>query len=221
MKITRRRKVELNKLSGIYEISNKINGRKYIGHSKNITYRWYHHLNNLINGLHHNSKIQNDFNIYGLSNFEFSILELVDNKENLLIKEQEYLNLLDFDSNYNINNSIKKEKQPNIINFTTYINTKWLVPSGITNKEELDKYRIYKQEDKDEIVEKAINCQLIDLPRSHITFNKVMNFMKDTLGYTIESGRFQIKRKKYTYKLIVEFDEDYMEEMKCQQEYIK
>ena len=45
--------------------------------------------------------------------------------------------------------------------------------------------------------------------------------MKDTLGYTVESGRLQIKRKKYTYKLIVEFDEDYMEEMKCQQEYIK
>ena len=43
--------MELNKLSGIYEISNKINGRKYIGHSKNITYRWYHHLNNLIIGL--------------------------------------------------------------------------------------------------------------------------------------------------------------------------
>lgn len=105
--------------------------------------------------------------------------------------------------------------------FTTYINTKWLVPSGITDKEELDKYRIYKQEDKDEIVEKAIDCQLIDLPRSHITFNRVINFMKDTLGYTVESGRLQIKRKKYTYKLIVDFDEDYVEEMKCQQEYIK
>lgn len=192
--------MELNKLSGIYEISNKINGRKYIGHSKNITYRWYHHLNNLINGLHHNSKIQNDFNIYGLSNFEFSILELVDNKENLLIKEQEYLNLLDFDSNYNINNSIKKEKQPNIINFTTYINTKWLVPSD-ASEDETNKYRIYKQEDKDEIVEKAIDCQLIDLPRSYITFNRIINFMQETLGYRIEDGRFRLIRTIWIFKI--------------------
>lgn len=95
--------------------------------------------------------------------------------------------------------------------FTTYINTKWLVPSGITNKEDIDKYRIYKQEDKDEILNKAIECQLIDLPKSHITFNKVISFMKDTLGYTIENGRFKIKYKKYTYKLIVDFDEEYME----------
>lgn len=104
--------------------------------------------------------------------------------------------------------------------FTTYINTKWLVPSD-ASEDEINKYRIYKQKDKDEIVEKAIDCQLIDLPRSYITFNRIINFMQETLGYRIEDGRFRLKRKQYRYKLIVEFDEDYMEEMKCQQEYIK
>jgi hypothetical protein len=96
--------------------------------------------------------------------------------------------------------------------FTTYINTKWLVPSDI-NDNEIDKYRIYKQKDKEEILNKAIECQLIDLPKSHITFNRVIRFMTNTLGYTIEDGRFSIKRKQYRYKLIVDFDEDYMEEM--------
>lgn len=97
--------------------------------------------------------------------------------------------------------------------FTTYINSRWLVPSGISD-DELIKYKIYKEEDKNEIIEKVVDYQLIDLPRSHITFNRVINFMKNTLGYVIESGRLQIKRKQYTYKLIVDFDEDYVEENK-------
>ena len=38
--------------------------------------------------------------------------------------------------------------------------------------------------------------------------------MINTLGYNIEDGRFRIKRKQYRYKLIVDFDEDYMEEIR-------
>jgi group I intron endonuclease len=209
--------MELTKLSGIYSIKNKLNHKQYIGHSKNITFRWYHHLNNLIESKHPNNKLQEDFNTYGLSAFDFSILELIEGKDNLITKEQEYLNSIDFDSNYNIYNSIKKEKEPDVDEFIDYIESNWLV-KDIDNTVS---YRIYKDEDKQEIINKAIKCHIFNLSKSHITFNKVMNFMKDTLGYTIESGRFQIKRKKYTYKLIVEFDEDYMEEMKCQQEYIK
>ncbi len=92
--------------------------------------------------------------------------------------------------------------------FTTYINTKWLIPSGLKDNE-LDKYKIYKEEDKNEIVDKAINCQLIDDSPSRITFNRVIRFMIDTLGYTIENGRIQIKKQKYTYKLIVDFDDEF------------
>lgn len=205
--------MELIKISGIYSIVNKLNHKQYIGHSKNITFRWYHHLNNLMESKHPNSKLQEDFNTYGLSAFDFSILELIEGKNNLILKEQEYLDKLNFDENYNIYNSIKEKHEPDIDNFTTYINTKWLVPSGITNKEIIDKYRIYKQTDKDEIIEKVINYQLLDLPRSHITFNKIIGFMQDTLGYTIEDGRFRLKRKQFRYKLIIDFDEDYMEEM--------
>lgn len=199
--------MELNKLSGIYSIQNKLNYKQYIGHSKNVTFRWYYHLNNLVNGNHQNSKLQEDFNAYGLMAFNFSILELVEGKDNLIVREQAYLNELDFNSNYNIYNAINI-KIPKYKDFTEYINTKWLVPSGITD---IDKYRIYKQVDKDEIIEKVINYQLLDLPRSHITFNKIIGFMQDTLGYTIEDGRFRLKRKQFRYKLIIDFDEDYME----------
>lgn len=92
--------------------------------------------------------------------------------------------------------------------FTTYINKKWLVPSD-ASKDEQEKYRIYKQDDKDEIVDMAIACQLIDLPKSRITFNRVANFMTETLGYRIEDGRFYCSNRQYRYKLIVDFDDDY------------
>jgi len=95
--------------------------------------------------------------------------------------------------------------------FTTYINTKWLVPSDASDIE-INKYRIYKKEDKEEILSRIIEYQLIDLPKSHITFNKAINFMKNTLGYTIEDGRFKLKRKQYRYKLIIDFDEDFINE---------
>jgi len=200
--------MELTKLSGIYSIQNKLNHKQYIGHSKNITFRWYHHLNNLMESKHPNNKLQEDFNTYGLSVFDFSILELVEGKNNLVLKEQEYLNTLNFNENYNIYNSIKEEQEPDIDKFIDYINAKWLVPDEITDKNELDKYKIYKDEDKQEIVNKVIEYKLLKLCASKITFNKAIDLMENCFGYTIESNRMNIKKKKYTYKLIVDFEEE-------------
>lgn len=89
--------------------------------------------------------------------------------------------------------------------FVNYINGKWLVPKGI---KDLTKYKIYKEDDKQEIVQQAIKCRLIPLYIYQITFNKVINTMQNTLGYTIESNRGIIENKKYTYKLIVDFEEE-------------
>lgn len=200
--------MEISKLSGIYEISNKINDKKYIGHSINIILRWYLHIDNLFKNIHPNSKLQEDFNTYGLNNFNFSILELIDGKKNLIAKEQEYLNNINFDYNYNVYNSIKNSAVPQTQKFIDYINAKWLVPDGITDKNELDKYKIYKDEDKQEIVNKVIEYKLLKLCASKITFNKTIDLMENSFGYTIESNRMNINKKKYTYKLIVDFDED-------------
>jgi len=202
-------KIILTKLSGIYQITNIINNKIYIGHSINLNFRWYHHLDSLLKNIHPNSKLQNDFNTYGISAFNFRILELVKgDKKELIAKEQEYLDTIDFNSNYNIINSKKINYKPNTLDFINFINSKWLVPNGVTEKEDLDKYKIYKAEDKQEIINKVIDCKLLNLCASKITFNKVIDLMENSLGYTIEGSRIKIKRKKYTYKLVIEFDED-------------
>jgi hypothetical protein len=92
--------------------------------------------------------------------------------------------------------------------FIDYINSKWLVPKGISDRKELDGYKIYKAEHKQEIINMVVGCKLLKLYPSHITFNKVIDLMENNLGYVIESQRGNINKKKYTYKLIVDFDDE-------------
>lgn len=75
---------------GIYKITNKVNGRFYIGSSSNIKRRWGHHKSNLRNGTHINSHLQNSYDKHGEDQFEFLLIEEV-GRANLLAKEQEYL----------------------------------------------------------------------------------------------------------------------------------
>lgn len=76
--------------SGIYKITNKVNEKFYIGSSNNIERRWRHHKSNLRSGTHTNIHLQNSYNKYGEDQFEFVLIEEV-RRENLLAKEQEYL----------------------------------------------------------------------------------------------------------------------------------
>jgi len=81
----------MSKISGIYSITNILNKYKYIGSSDNIEIRWRNHLNLLKNGKHPNAHLQNSYNLYGLDNFLFEIIEkceIVDliEKENCWIK---------------------------------------------------------------------------------------------------------------------------------------
>lgn len=66
----------MNKLSGIYTITNKVTGKLYIGESLDIYRRWHkEHISKLRKKQHYNKGLQNDFNKYGEENFEFEILE--------------------------------------------------------------------------------------------------------------------------------------------------
>jgi group I intron endonuclease len=86
---------------GVYCIENIINGKRYIGASKNIEDRRTHHFNALIANSHYNKSLQLDFNLYGINNFIFKIIENCNNEE-LFEKEQYYIKEFDsFNNGYN------------------------------------------------------------------------------------------------------------------------
>jgi len=77
--------------SGIYQIKNTIDGKKYIGSSVNIRKRWNSHKSSLERGDHHSSHLQNAWNKFGKDNFVFEILEEVCKISDLITAEQKYI----------------------------------------------------------------------------------------------------------------------------------
>ena len=92
---------------GIYKIINKINNKYYIGSSNNICEgsgnRWWRHIYQLNKNKHKNLHLQNAWNKYGPNSFMFEIIEEC-TEDQLLTKEQFYLNLCKLNPklNYNI-----------------------------------------------------------------------------------------------------------------------
>lgn len=90
--------------SGIYQITNSINGKIYIGSAVNILKRWYRHKTHANGNYHHSITFQRAWNLYGSSAFTIKVLEYC-NKEKLAEREQFWLdNLQPFNSSigYNI-----------------------------------------------------------------------------------------------------------------------
>ena len=81
-----------NNKSGIYSIYNKVNGLFYVGAAINFRKRWELHRLELKNNRHHSRHLQNAYNKYGLENFEFKILQIVEDKNRLTEIEQYWLN---------------------------------------------------------------------------------------------------------------------------------
>ena len=75
---------------GIYKITNKINGKCYIGQSKNIYKRWKSEQNGYVN-----EHLKSAFTKYGIENFSFEILEECDVT---LLNERETYYINHFDS---------------------------------------------------------------------------------------------------------------------------
>jgi group I intron endonuclease len=98
--------VILNNKSGIYKIINVKNNKIYVGSAVNLRRRKNGHLMKLRKNEHKNIYLQNSFNKYGEENFKFEVIEYVDDKNNLIKREQywiDFLNVCDKNIGYNIN----------------------------------------------------------------------------------------------------------------------
>jgi predicted GIY-YIG superfamily endonuclease len=80
-----------NELPGIYCITNKKNGKKYIGKSVDVNKRICTHRSSLNNGYHQVPELQKDYNEFGSDYFEVIILEEVYNVQELDIKESYWI----------------------------------------------------------------------------------------------------------------------------------
>jgi group I intron endonuclease len=80
------------KISGIYKIINKVNGKYYVGSSNNITLRWRKHKEALKRNQHKNRYLQRAWNKYGEVSFDFIIVETIP-QDKLELIEQQYLDI--------------------------------------------------------------------------------------------------------------------------------
>ena len=87
--------------TGIYQIVDLANGKRYIGSSVHLKNRKRIHFFHLSENKHHNQYLQKAYNKYDKENFEFEIL-LYCSKKDLIFYEQRAINAYCFKDIYNI-----------------------------------------------------------------------------------------------------------------------
>lgn len=83
----------MNKIIGVYKITNTITGDFYIGSSKNVKRRWAKHKCQTTWNEHPNSLLYKDMQKYGVDKFSFEIIEEVE-VDSLKEKEQQFIETL-------------------------------------------------------------------------------------------------------------------------------
>lgn len=78
--------------SGIYAITNTVNGKRYIGSAVDVARRWRAHKYRLNRGDHHSIKLQNSWSKHGQEAFLFEVVEVVGDMDTLIAREQDWIN---------------------------------------------------------------------------------------------------------------------------------
>lgn len=178
---------------GIYLITNLVNGKRYIGSSKDLYKRLYQHIWHLDKNEHENSYLQHSWLKYGKDFFEWGILEYC-SEQCRLEREGYYITTL------------KPEYNLNQVNL-----------EGLTCHSEVSKERISDSVYKSwELVDRQRNCKTRNIPcfiysikswklvKENVSLKEVCNFLglKTTFNYKyidnrICFGEFVVLSKKY------------------------
>lgn len=178
---------------GIYLIINLINGKRYVGSSKDLYKRLYQHIWHLDNNKHENSYLQRSWFKYGKDSFEWEILEYCD-EQTRLEREGYYIN------------TIKPEYNLDQINI-----------NGLTSHSKESKEQISNSVYKSwESTDRQKNCKSRNIPcfiysikswkliKENISLKEVCNFLglktifnSKYIDNRICSGEFVVLSKKY------------------------
>ena len=78
--------------SAIYAIVNNITKDMYVGSAVAVNRRWSAHRNLLTKQCHYNLRLQRAYSKYGLNAFDWEIIQFVDDKTQLIAREQFWMN---------------------------------------------------------------------------------------------------------------------------------
>ena len=86
--MTERQRAEIPRASGVYQILCRPTGKVYVGSAVDLYERWRDHRRYLRQGSHHNFYLQQAWDEYGEENFEFLVIEFLD--EGKIIEREQY-----------------------------------------------------------------------------------------------------------------------------------
>ena len=92
----------------VYSIKCDVNGRVYIGQTKNLKNREIDHFYRLSRNIHDNPNLQIDYNLYGRSHFSVNIVETCDTRQQAKQREDywiKYYGDIESSCNYNCKNN--------------------------------------------------------------------------------------------------------------------
>lgn len=78
--------------SAIYAIVNNVTRDMYVGSAVAVNRRWSAHRRDLAKHCHYNTRLQRAYDKYGANAFDWEIVQFVDNKAELIAREQFWMN---------------------------------------------------------------------------------------------------------------------------------
>jgi group I intron endonuclease len=85
---------EMTSTRGVYCIRHVKSGKVYVGSAVSVKRRWEQHRNHLRAGTSHSEYLQRAWDKYGEDAFSFDVLECVENKADLIAREQMWIDAL-------------------------------------------------------------------------------------------------------------------------------